>query len=61
MRKPDPAIYLHTCERLDVDPEATVFLDDMHMNVAGAEAVGMTGVLVDDPHDAISMVRSLIG
>ena len=26
--KPDPAIYIHTCEKLDVAPEEALFLDD---------------------------------
>lgn len=60
MRKPDPDIFLHACERLDVAPTETVFLDDMDMNIAGAEAVGMTGVHVVDPQTAIATVRSLI-
>ena len=36
LRKPDPAIYLLTCERIGVAPEAAVFLDDNHDNIAAA-------------------------
>lgn len=46
MRKPDPRIYRLACERLDVEPERAVFLDDFAGNVAGAEAVGITGICV---------------
>ena len=54
LRKPEPAIYLMTAERLGVAPECCVFLDDHPGNVVGAEAVGMTGVLVgEDPWDAL--------
>ncbi len=54
LRKPEPAIYLLTAERLGVAAECCVFLDDHPGNVVGAEAVGMTGVLVgEDPWDAL--------
>lgn len=44
MRKPDPRIYLLTCDRLDVDPAASVFVDDNRDNVAAARAVGIEAV-----------------
>ena len=46
MRKPDPRIYELTCERLDVDVDATVFLDDNLENVQSASALGIETVLV---------------
>lgn len=42
--KPDPAIYLHTCEKLDVLPSETLFLDDKHENIAAAEKVGLHAI-----------------
>ena len=42
--KPDPAIYLHTCEKLDVLPSETLFLDDKLENVAAAETVGLRAI-----------------
>jgi len=48
MRKPNPAVYLHTLELLGgVAPERTAFLDDFLGNVEAAERVGMIGVLVE--------------
>jgi putative hydrolase of the HAD superfamily len=44
MRKPDPRIYVLTCERIGVDPEAAVFLDDNRDNVEAARALGMDAV-----------------
>jgi putative hydrolase of the HAD superfamily len=44
MRKPDARIYLLTCERLGVAPEACVFVDDNAENVAAARALGMETV-----------------
>jgi putative hydrolase of the HAD superfamily len=45
--KPDPAIYLHTCEKLDVTPEKALFLDDKPENVAAAARVGLNAVLFE--------------
>jgi putative hydrolase of the HAD superfamily len=43
--KPDPAIYLHTCEKLDVTPQETIFLDDKTENIDSANSVGLHGIL----------------
>jgi putative hydrolase of the HAD superfamily len=43
--KPDPAIYTHTCERLGVTPEHTLFLDDKPENIEAAASVGLQAVL----------------
>lgn len=45
MRKPDPAIYRLTCDRMGVDPSRAVFVDDLEENVRGASAVGMRGIV----------------
>ncbi len=42
--KPDPAIYLHTCEKLGVKPEEALFLDDKLVNIEAAESVGITAI-----------------
>lgn len=39
--KPDPAIYRHLLERLDLVAEETLFIDDSHLNIAGARAAGL--------------------
>ncbi len=38
--KPDPEIYHHHTEAFDLDNEATLFLDDSDINVAGAKNAG---------------------
>jgi epoxide hydrolase-like predicted phosphatase len=48
LRKPDPAIFLLTCDRLGVAPQDCVFVDDLAHNVAAAVQVGMVGVLHTD-------------
>jgi epoxide hydrolase-like predicted phosphatase len=51
VRKPDPAIYRLTLERLgDIPPERSVFLDDYESNVKAATDRGIHGVLVGDDH-----------
>ncbi len=39
--KPDPAIYRHLLERLDLVAGETLFIDDSEINVAGARAAGL--------------------
>jgi putative hydrolase of the HAD superfamily len=61
MRKPNPAIYLHTLELLDVqDPASAVHLDDAPGNVEGARRAGLWGILVDDSDDALVELDQLL-
>jgi putative hydrolase of the HAD superfamily len=53
LRKPDRRIFLMAAERLGVEPQQCVFLDDVASNVEGAEAVGMAGIVVENPWTAI--------
>jgi 2-haloacid dehalogenase len=39
--KPDPALFRRLIERFALDPAATLLIDDVPVNVAGAEAVGL--------------------
>lgn len=49
MRKPDPAIFLLTCERLGLAPEECLFVDDLRCNVTAAADLGMTIIQCKDP------------
>jgi len=60
LRKPDPAIFRLTCERLGVAPEAAVFLDDTRRHVESARAVGLQAVLVRDPWDALAELDNIL-
>ncbi len=60
LRKPDPAIYRLTCERLGVAPEAAVFLDDTRRHVESARQVGLQAILVRDPWDAIAELDAIL-
>jgi epoxide hydrolase-like predicted phosphatase len=46
LRKPDPRIYELTCEHLDVEPDAAVFLDDNLENIESAKTLGIETILV---------------
>jgi putative hydrolase of the HAD superfamily len=52
LRKPEPEIYLHACERLRVDPARCFYVGDgAYAELTGASAVGMHAVLIRDPVD----------
>jgi putative hydrolase of the HAD superfamily len=61
LHKPQPEIYRLACERLGVEPEAAVFVDDLRENCAGAEEVGMTAVLHRDSARTIARLEQLLG
>jgi epoxide hydrolase-like predicted phosphatase len=61
LRKPQPEIYLLAADRLGVEPEACVFVDDLPANVEGARAVGMEGVLHRDGAITIPKLEELLG
>ena len=61
MRKPDPRIYRIACERLDVAPARTVFLDDLGINLKPARAMGMTTIKVVTEDQAISELAAATG
>ena len=61
LRKPNPAIYHLTMDRLGATPSRTAFLDDLQPNVDAASALGMHGIRVDDdPSAAIAQTRLLV-
>jgi putative hydrolase of the HAD superfamily len=63
MRKPNPAIFRLTLERLGgLAPERTVFLDDCEGNVKAADSLGMQTVHVrGDISQAIAELDALLG
>lgn len=61
IRKPNPAIYQLTCERVGVTPNACVFLDDNRDNVAAARALGMETVHVgENPFVAVAELDAIL-
>jgi epoxide hydrolase-like predicted phosphatase len=62
MRKPNPAVFQHTLERLgSIAPDRAVFLDDSPGNVAGARAAGLHAIHVEDPDAALAELDELLG
>ena len=61
IRKPNPEIYRLTCERLDISPEAAVFLDDLGINLKPARALGMQTIKVLDEDQAIVDLAKVTG
>jgi putative hydrolase of the HAD superfamily len=63
MRKPDPAIYELTLERLggDLRAEECVFVDDLEPNCEAARALGMTAVRFEHAEQAIAELESALG
>ncbi len=61
LRKPEPAFYELACERLYVEPDEAVFLDDLGVNLKPARAMGMTTIKVSDPDAAITELETVVG
>jgi putative hydrolase of the HAD superfamily len=61
LRKPDPAIYRLTCERLGVAPERCLFVDDVEVNCTAAAELGMAAVLFRSSEQAIAEMREALG
>ncbi len=61
LRKPDPAIYSLTLERLGGAPaERCVFVDDLDVNCEAARALGMAAVRFENAEQAIPEIESAL-
>jgi putative hydrolase of the HAD superfamily len=60
LRKPDPRIYQHTCQALEIEPSQAVFLDDIGSNLKTARALGITTIKVEDPDTALAELASTL-
>jgi epoxide hydrolase-like predicted phosphatase len=58
--KPEARIYFHALEQAQVKPEAAVFVDDMPANIQACEAIGMKGILFQDPQEAMERLKNLL-
>jgi epoxide hydrolase-like predicted phosphatase len=56
--KPDTEIYKRTLDRLSVQPEEAIFIDDSAENVAGARDVGLQAVLFHTDLDLYAELAS---
>ena len=61
MHKPEPDIFHLGAEKIGVPPGECVFVDDLKENIAGAEAVGMAGVLHRGADRTLPELERLLG
>jgi epoxide hydrolase-like predicted phosphatase len=61
LRKPDPAIFRLTLDRLDVAPQQAVLVDDMLRNVDSARELGIHTVQFVDPDTSLAELEALLG
>ncbi|WP_406296500.1 HAD-IA family hydrolase [Embleya sp. NBC_00888] len=57
--KPDPAIYRHTLDLLDLPGDACIFVDDQAINLPPAAALGLTTVHAQEPRRTVELVAEL--
>ena len=60
-RKPEPAIYDATRERLGVAHDAIVYLDDFDQNLEIPAALGWTSIMVTDAQFALGQLDEVLG
>jgi putative hydrolase of the HAD superfamily len=58
--KPYPEVYRHVLDNLSATPAEAVFIDNRASNVAGAEAIGITGHVFTTPAALRSFLTSLV-
>jgi epoxide hydrolase-like predicted phosphatase len=61
MRKPEPAIFHHALELLDVAPGETVFVDDLRVNILAAAELGLVGVHHTSYDETAAELEALFG
>lgn len=59
LRKPDPAIYALARRRFGLAPGEAVFIDDLAVNVAAAEAEGFHGIQFHSPDQVAADLAAL--
>ena len=59
--KPDPRIYRLALEKLGVQPEESVFLDDVLVNVEAARSIGMRAIQFTQPEKTLEELKQLLG
>ncbi|NDC82682.1 HAD family phosphatase [bacterium] len=58
MMKPETQIYSFLLNRYQLDPQSTVFIDDLPANIDSAERLGITGILYNTPTETIAKLRA---
>lgn len=61
MVKPDEAIYRLALARLDVQPQETIFVDDLIENIEAAQKIGIHAIHFQNTAQVISEVGQMLG
>lgn len=61
LRKPDPRIYRMMTDALGVEPQRSVYLDDLGINLKPARAMGMHTIKVASAAQALDELETLVG
>ena len=59
MAKPDPAIFRHIVEHLNLVPSETLFIDDLPANVEAARSIGLAAIVYDGSPECLEKIRAL--
>jgi putative hydrolase of the HAD superfamily len=57
--KPDPAIYQHLLDHYSLHAHECLFIDDLPENIAGAQAMGIDGIVLKSHEQVITELRAL--
>lgn len=60
VRKPNPEIYKLACGEMQIEPQETIFLDDLGINLKPARALGMTTIKVLSANQALTELEALL-
>jgi len=60
LAKPDRMIYQLALDRLGVEAEQTIFIDDFDENIRGARELGIHGIHFQDPQIVIEELKDLL-
>ncbi len=58
--KPEPEAYTITAQRLGVEPEECIFIDDREPYVTAAQAIGMQGIVYEDLQTFKQQIEQLL-
>ena len=61
MTKPNPDIYRSLCEKYNINPEESIFLDDRQANLDAAATLGFNTLHVTDPFAARDELDAILG
>lgn len=59
-RKPEPRFYQLALERLEIEPQQAVYLDDLGINLKPARALGMTTIKVESPEQTLRELETVL-